>query len=118
MPIQKKYFHDKLVLLLLSVMGFLTILGSLLTLFQLDNARDSYIIQYRSNLGLDAYKTGGTGAVLSFIAFSFLVTIINIVISIRVYHVRKELSFTVLSLGILLQIITMFVSNALLLVSR
>lgn len=114
MPIPKKYLHDKLVLLLLSVLGFLILLCTLLILFRLDSSKEAYIIQYRSNLGLDRYLAGSTLAILSFIAFSVLVGVIHIALSIRVYRFRRDIAVMTLGLGILLVVMTIIVSNSLL----
>ena len=73
MRIPKKYFHDRFVVLLLSANGFLVLLNSLRVLFRLDGSgSDVYIVQYRANLGLSAFKRGGAMPLLSFVAFGLL----------------------------------------------
>lgn len=71
-------------------------------------------MQYRSNLGISAFKTGGITAILSFVLFALLILIINVALSVRTYEVRRELSIAVLASGVLLLILTIVVSNALL----
>lgn len=58
--------------------------------------------------------TGGVSEMISFIIFSFIVLITNISLSIKSYNLQRQLAITILSLGILLQILTLTVSNALL----
>jgi hypothetical protein len=116
MLVPKKYLHDKLVLLLVSVNVFLTFLCGLLVLLRLGAGQGSegYIVQYRSNLGIGAFKTGSVTALLSFIFYVVVVTVINIFLSIQTYHLRRQLSVAILGLGILLVLLALIVSNALL----
>lgn len=115
MPIPKRYIHDRLVLLLLSVNAFLTLLGTILIVFQLGNKQgESHIVQYRSNLGLDAFTRGDASPILSFIVFSVLVLVFHTVLSMKTYPMRKWFSIAILGLGTLLLIISVIVSNALL----
>ena len=115
MHIPKKYFHDRVVLLLLSVNMFLAVLSSLLVLLRLDTGRtDSYIVQYRANLGLSEFKTGTSLEIISFILFSVIVLVIHTVLSMRTYHLRRHFSISLLGLALLLLSISLIVSNALL----
>lgn len=115
MTIPKKYFHDRLILLLLSINVFMAFLSSIWVLFKLDNGRSAgYIVQYRSNLGISALKTGDSGELIAFIAFAAMVLVIHFILSIRAYTIKREVSVVILSLGILLLVMSMIVSNALL----
>jgi len=115
MASNKKYFHDHLVLLLLSINGFLAVAGSIFILLRLTTSQgSSYIVQYRSSLGVNAFKSGGVVDLLSFIAFALLVLVAHTFLSLRAYHVHRQLAVAILSLGILLLILTVIVSNALL----
>jgi hypothetical protein len=115
MHIPKNYFHDRAVLLLISVNGFLTLLCGVLVLLNIDfNRPDGYIVQYRANLGLSAYKAGSSAILLSFIFFAFAVMVLHTILSMKMYAHRRQYAITVLGMGLLLLIITLFVSNALL----
>ena len=116
MAIPKKYLHDKVVLLLVSTNVFLAFLCTVLILLRLSSGQggDGYIVQYRANLGISAFKTDGITSILGFILFAVVSTAINVGLSIRAYHLRRELSLTILSLGGLLLLLTLIVSNALL----
>jgi len=109
-----KYFHDRLVLLLLSVNAFLTLLTVLSVLFRLQGGSDSYIVQYRSNLGTGAFESGSLGQILTFMAFAMLVFAVHAVLSWRTYPIRRELSVLMLALGTLLLLLCVIVSDALL----
>jgi len=116
MQIPKKYLHDKLILLLVSSNVFLAFVCAVLVFLRLNvgQSTDGYIVEYRSNLGISAFKAGNITGILSFVVFAVLIVTMNIVLSIRTYHVRKELSVVVLASSVLLLILTIIVSNALL----
>jgi hypothetical protein len=100
----RKYFQDKLVLSLVSV---LLRLGN-------QQANGGYFVQYRSNLGIGAYTTGGVVGLIEFILFGLIVVIIHTGLSIRIYNVRRQVAIGILALGMFLLVISMIVSNALL----
>jgi hypothetical protein len=111
----KKYFHDHLVLLLLSVNVFAAVAGSIFILIRLSASHgNSYIVQYRPSLGADAFRTGTVTDLLAFVAFAALVLVAHTLLSLRAYHIHRQLALAILSLGILLLVLTVIVSNALL----
>lgn len=115
MIIPKKFFHDRLILLLISINVFMTFLVSVWVLFQLDAGRSaSYIVQYRSSLGISPLKQGDVTEIISFILFAIMVLAIHLVLSIRAYPIKREVSVVILALGILLLVMALIVSNALL----
>ena len=116
MPIPKKYLHDKLILLLVSINVFLACLCILLVLLRLGAGQGSegYIVQFRANLGISAFKTGSVISILAFGVFAVLVVVTHVMLSVRTYSLRRELSLTLLGLSALLLLLTVIVSNALL----
>jgi hypothetical protein len=115
MATPRKYFHDHFVLLLLSTEVFLTLLTTVLVLLRLSSEHGGgYIVQYRSSLGIDAFKTGSVTELLSFIVFAFIVLVTHLLLSLRCYHIHRQLAIAILSFGLLLLIIGIIVSNALL----
>lgn len=115
MPLSKTYLHDKLILLLVSANIFLGFISTILIFLRLNVGQggDGYIIEYRSNLGISAFKTGSITTILSFAGFALLVMLISVMLSVRAYHVRRELALGVLGSGVLLLILTIIISNAL-----
>jgi hypothetical protein len=112
---QKKYFHDHLVLLLLSLNAFLAVAGSVLILLRLSASHGTnYIVQYRSSLGVGSFKTGSVVQLLSFIVFAGIALAAHTMLSLRAYKIHRQLAITILSLGILLLTLTVIISNALL----
>lgn len=115
MATPKKYFHDHLVLLLLSINAFLAIAGSIFILVRLSTSHGTgYIVQYRSSLGINAFKTGSVVELLSFAVFALLVLVIHTSLSLRVYKIHRQPAIAVLALGILLLVLAIIISNALL----
>jgi hypothetical protein len=115
MAVSKKYFHDHFVMLLLSVNAFLTIAGSIFILLRLSTSQgNGYIVQYRPELGINAYQTGSVIELLGFVAFLFLVLGVHTMLSLRIYRLHRQLAIAILSLGILLSVLTIIISNALL----
>lgn len=118
MSVPKKYFHDRLVLLMLSVSAFLVVACAVLVLLRIDTGQSTgHIIQYRANLGLNKFRTGSKYDLIGFIVFSVVVLVFHTVLSYKTYHVRRYFSLVVLGVGILLLILSLLVSNALLMLS-
>ena len=118
MTVSTKYFHDRLILLLLSTNVFLAFFASILVLLRLSSTHGSvYIVQCRdcSNpAALDKFAYGGVTQILSFIGFALLVLLVHVMLSLRAYHIHRQLSVAILSLSLILLILAIIVSNALL----
>lgn len=116
MHIPKKYLHDKFVLLLVSTSFFFTFLCVALILLRagIGQGVDGYIVEYRANLGLSAFQKGSIIPIFSFVLFVLVTLVINILLSIRTYALRRTLSLTILGLGVLISLLSVIVSNALL----
>jgi hypothetical protein len=117
MSTTKKYFQDHFVLLLVSINGFLALSAIIFILIHLLSTSHSngYIVQYRPSLGVNSYQTGGILQLFSFTVFALLVVVTNIALSYRVYKIQRQLAIGILGLGILLLVLTIIISNALLL---
>ena len=115
MAVPKKFFHDHLVLLLLSINAFLVLALTALVLLRLGGSHSTgYIVRYRPSLGIGAFQTGSVAELFSFIGFGFLVLVTHSVLAMRSYHVRRQVSMAILALGGLLLILAIIISNALL----
>jgi len=115
MTSEQKYFHDRLILVLLTVSAFIAVLASLLILLKLDsNHSDVFIVQVRQNLGVGGFKAGHITGLLAFIPFAFLVLIINAILSFRIYRIHRQYAVTILGMLLLLEVLTLVVSNSLL----
>lgn len=116
MDIPKKYFHDRLVLLLLSVNAFLTLSVIVWVLLQLGGADQGgqYLVGKRENLGLNAFRFGGLQDILALIVFAVAIFGFHSFISIRAYRTRRGIALMVLALATLLLGLTLIVSDLLL----
>lgn len=115
MATPKKYFQDHLILLLLSINAFLAFSTIGLVLIRLASGHgDSYIAQYRSSLGINAFQSGSVIDLLAFAVFAVVVLVVHTVLSIKTYPLSKQVSAVILSLGIVLLLLAIIISNALL----
>lgn len=110
----KKYFHDRFVLLMLTLNFFLAFVTAAVIFLRLGDTSTPYIESYRQNLGLNAYSVGGAGQIISFAAFSALVMVGQFFISLKLHRIRKHAAWAVMLLASLLLILSLIVSNALL----
>lgn len=113
-PKPKTYFHDRLVLLILSINTFLALALILSSLFALSDNSAVFIREYRSNLGLDGYEAGGVKDILAFAFFAVIIYVFQIYSSTKVYHIRKHISLIILLLTLVIYIFALLVLNALL----
>lgn len=120
MHVPKQYFHDKLILLLVSVTVFLVLLCCTLILLRAGVGGEGgvYIVEYRDNQGVHAFKRDDSlTTIFSFMLFSGIVAATNIMLSMQTYRLRRTLSVTILACGILLLLLAVIVSNLLLVYS-
>lgn len=115
MATPKRYIHDRLVLLLLTISAFITALTIGLIIWHLSNARnEGYITQYRPNLGLSAFQKGSRLDIASFGLFSIFILVFHLFLSLKIYPHRRNFAIAVLCVGMLLIILSLVISNALL----
>ena len=117
LTLSKKFLRDQYVLLLISINLVLFIISTVFIILRLSSGHSSsYIVQCRdcSNASAVEFIPGGLIDLISFIFFSLLVLATSVVISLKTYNIHRQLAVTVLSLGILLQVLTLIVSNYLL----
>lgn len=118
MAISKKFLHDHYILLFLTINVFLFFAVLSFVLVRLSGLHStSYIVQCRNcsdPTATNKYLVGSVTGLLSFIVFSFIILATNITLSIRTYNIHRQLAVVILSLGILLQVLALTVSNALL----
>ncbi len=114
----KKYFHDHLVLLLLSINAFLAIGGAIYMLVSLSTGHNtSYIVQCRDCSNRDAvnrFTNGSVTHLLSLAVFAILVLVALVFLSLRTYKIHRQVAIAILSLGLVLLIFNVVVSYHLL----
>ncbi len=115
MPTTKKFLHDRLVLLIISINSFLVLLNVFGVLLRLNGTRAAgYIVSIRANLGIANYKSGKAIDLIAFVIFALMVMTVNTVLSWKMFDHHRSYSVVILSLGTLLLIMSLIISNALL----
>ena len=118
MHIPKHYFHDRSILVLSGINSLLVLIAVLFILLRVDPAKGgTHIVQYRSNLGIGAFKSGSISEFRVIAAFAITQYVFGWLLSMRLYVHRRHMSLVILALTMLLLILTVVVSNALLLVN-
>ncbi len=103
-----------MILMLVTTTVFLVLLEIILVSLGMSSGNKHNLMEYRPNLGLSArsYETSASGYA-TFIIFAVLVAVVNIVLSIRVYAIRRRYAVIILSMGVLLIVLSIIVNNAL-----
>lgn len=118
MKIPKHFFQDKTVLLLLGINSVLALFAVLYIVLRVDPAEaTTRIVQYRSNLGIGAFKSGSTAEIQLIALFVVLQYMFSWVLAVRLYVHRRHMSLVVLSLTTFILLLTPIVTDALLRVS-
>jgi len=109
----KPFFHDRLILLILTINTFLAIVLAVSSLLTLGDTDSGYIKEYRSNLGLDGYQAGEVYDIVSFAVFALIVYVFHLVVSLKVYHIHRRFSMVVMLLTLITFIFGLLVSRSL-----
>ena len=112
---KNKYFHDRVILLLLSFNVLISLLSSLVILLRLVNLPTDYypFVQGRFPSGQKIYNTGSIVSLYSLVVFILLMLGINSFLSYKTYPYKKDFSIIILSLSLLLVVLTYLVSQSL-----
>lgn len=110
----KNFFYDRFVLFCLTVNSFLLLVNILGVLLRIGGSGGVYVNSYRSNLGLSSISAGGVAEIISFIIFAIGLYVIQLVLAIRFYSIRRSASWFVLVMTMLLLILNLIVSKSLL----
>ena len=110
-----KYFHDRIVLLMLILNSVITITGILFVLFHLDSSKGSaYIIQCRfCDTAAHEFKGGSAFDMSSFIMFFVMTFGFAVAVSKRVYSERRHLALVFLMMSAILGVFATIVSYSL-----
>jgi hypothetical protein len=111
----KQYSHDRVILLFLAINAFLVLAITASILLRLGGgSSQEYIRAYRSNLGLDAYQSGNIADILSFVGFAVIVFLLHLLLSKKIYRIRRDGSLIIIFMTTLTLIFALVVGNALL----
>lgn len=114
MEIPKKFLHDRLVLLLVTVIAVLVVIGVSVVLLRFDVSRNpTTIVAYRPNVSGTQYLSGKPIDIYSLALFMIMTSSAAIIISSRIYAVKKPAAVFLLGSTVFLLIISTIVANSL-----
>ncbi len=113
MKVPKNYFHTKSVVVLLSANLALALLVIMYVVLSVDTSESvSSVISYRDTTKIGQI-TGTTSELYQFALFGALITGASIILSLRLFHLRKHVAEAVLGLNVITLLLTIIVFNAL-----
>lgn len=112
MAISKKYYHDKTILLLLSTGAFVGLASAIVAVVRLLSSNANiHLVQYRSNMGINRYQPGSIFELYSFAVFALMVVALALILSYKLYSIRRHVAIMVLGLSLVLLVFAAIVLN-------
>ena len=112
MHIPEKYFRDKTVVGLLVLNVAMLLIGILSVLLRINPAEgETFVVQYRSNLGEFGITSGPLSEIQSFILFFLLVNIASVLLSLRLYGHRRHVATMLLTMTPFLILLGIVISD-------
>lgn len=110
----KKFLHDRLVLLFITTIAVLVVVGVSLVLLRFDVSRNpTTIVAYRPNVSGTQYISGKPIDIYSLAIFMVAISAAAIIISARVYEVKRHAALFMLGSTVFLLILSIIVANSL-----
>jgi uncharacterized membrane protein len=114
MEIPKKFLHDRVVLLLITVIAGLVVIGVSVVLLRFDVSRNpTTVVAYRPNVSGTQYISGKPIDIYSLAIFMILTSVAAVAISARIYEVKKPAAMFLLACTVFLLILSTVVANSL-----
>jgi len=112
--IPKKFWHDRLVLLLITLMAILVVIGVSVVLLRFDVSRNpTTIVAYRPNVSGTQYLSGKPIDIYSLAVYMVVTSAAAVVISARIYTAKRHAALFLLSSTIFLLVLSTIVANSL-----
>jgi len=112
--IPKKFLHDRLVLLLLTLIAVLVVIGVSVVLLRFDVSRNpTTIVAYRPNVSGTQYLSGKPIDIYSLAVYMIVTSAAAIIISARIYIAKRPAALFLLGSTIFLLILSTIVANSL-----
>ncbi|OGL34749.1 hypothetical protein A3F65_00025 [Candidatus Saccharibacteria bacterium RIFCSPHIGHO2_12_FULL_47_16b] len=110
----RRFFHDRLVLLLTAVIAVMLVVGVSLILFRFDVSKNpTTIVAWRPNVSGASYQSGKPIDIYAMAVFMALTALAAIVLGARTYQIKHYIAIFVLGSSLLLLVLTTIVANAL-----
>jgi hypothetical protein len=114
MELPKKYLHDRLVLLFIMFLAVLLVVGVSLVLLRFDLSKNpTTIVAYRPNISGASYQSGKPIDIYSLAVFMAITAVGAVVLSARIYGLKRHLSIFVLASSAFLMVLATIVANSL-----
>lgn len=111
MDIPKRYLHDKVILALVTLLGILLVLGVSVVLIRFDVSKNpTTIISYRPNISGSSYISGKPIDIYALAVYMLIMAATAVILSARVYHIRRYLSVFILASTVLVMALAIRVS--------
>lgn len=110
----KKYFQDRPILFLNLVVVLGALMNIIAVVVRIDTSQSSAIIRYQAALGLAGFPMGNVSDLYSFAIAAALMAAVAVILSARLYTLRRSLSLLILSLTIVALLFNLIVSGAIL----
>ena len=114
MDIPKKFLHDRVVLLLMTVIAVLVVVGVSIVLLRFDVSRNpTTVVAYRPNVSGTQYLSGKPIDIYSLAFFMILTAVAGVILGALVYNLRRSIAIFILASASFLLILSAIVANAL-----
>jgi hypothetical protein len=111
MDLPKRFLHDRLVLLLVTVIAILLAIGLSIVLLRFDPSKNpTTTVAYRQNVAGINYQSGKPIDIYSLAVFMLLISVGSIYLSSRVYLIRRNAAIFLLAGTIFLLVLSSRVS--------
>ncbi len=114
MELPKKYLHDRLVLLFITLMAILLVVGVSLVLLRFDLSKNpTTTVAYRPSVSGAVYQNGKPIDIYSMAVFMVITAVGSVILSARVYGLKRYLAIFILASSTFLMILAAIVANSL-----
>lgn len=109
----KRYLHDRVILIFLTIIAVLVVIGISSVLLRFDASQNTTTIAgYRPNLSSSTYVSGNVLDIYELPIFMALITAIGVILSVRLYRIERDASLFILASTTFLLIISIITANA------
>src|SRR5438309_1338754 len=107
----KKFLHDKIVLLLITVLGVLLVIGVSVVLLRFDVSKNpTTVVAYRPNITGTQYLSGKPIDIYSLAIFMVLSCTGAVFLSSRIYNIRRQVAVFLLASTVFLMVLAIRVA--------
>lgn len=111
MEMPKKFLHDRLILLLVTVMAVLLVIGMSVVLLRFDPSKNpTTTVAYRQNVTGTYYQSGKPIDIYSLALFMLISSVAAVFLSARVYAVRRPVALFLLTSELFLMVLAIRVA--------